>query len=327
LQKIERYDERSGRKMNEYSMRMAMVPDTAEVIENPVGASPALRFDTPDEQAVFALPGVPYEMVHLLDQEVMPYLRAHFVKRHVRSQIFRLVGIPESNLSKLLSDLEEELPPEIRLAYNPGMGLIDLRLYLECELNRQRAFDQRFEASAQQLEELIAEYHYGYKDDTLESVLGQILRERKLTLATAESCTGGALAARLISVSGASDYMRGGVVAYSNTLKMDLLGVQAEGLEFNGAVSERVALQMAEGARKHLGADIGISSTGIAGPEGGTDSKPVGTVWLGIADGQETWARCFHFGRDRQQNIERSVITALHQLWRRLRHQKLEAPA
>jgi nicotinamide-nucleotide amidase len=297
---------------------MAQIPDSAEALENHQGASPGLRFRLDNNRVMFALPGVPFEMKHLLEDEVLPYLMENYLEHYIQSRVFRTVGVPESKLAKLLGDLEEELPPQLSLAYNPGWGTLDLRLFLKCDSIQQSEFQYRFEETADEIERLIAEYHFGYKGDTLESVVGEKLRQQNLMIGIAESCTGGALAARLISVAGASDYVEGGIIAYSNAVKQKQLSVRPIILENYGAVSEPVAKQMASGVRDLLGADIGVSTTGIVGPSGGTDQKPVGTVWIGIADENESFARCFHIGKDRERNIERTVVTALHQLWRHL---------
>lgn len=318
LARLRTYYEKRGRTLNPISEKMSFVPQGAEVLLSDAGAAPGLRINRPDEGTLFALPGVPWEVDHLAERHLWPWLEANAAGGHVEQRVFRTVGVPESKLAGLLADFEAKLPPDVKLAYNPSLHSLDLRLVLATSRADWPDRKREYEGLAEDLRQTVAPYIYGVGDETLEAAVGAELKARGLTVALAESCTGGALAARLVSVAGASAWVRGGVVAYDNALKTQLLGVSEDLLREHGAVSEPVARAMAEGARLRLGADLGLSTTGIAGPDGGSDEKPVGTVWMAVADAKGTAAERHLFERDRGRNIGRSVAAALDLLRRRL---------
>ncbi len=311
LARMQTYYARRNRPLNPISEQMSFVPQGAEVLLSDVGAAPGLRIDRPAGGVLFVLPGVPWEVDHLAERYLWPWLEAHGTGGHVEQRVLRTVGAPESKLAALLAPLEDRLPPDLKLAYNPSLSSLDLRLVLHTAREDWPLRQPQYEALWAELQERVGPYIYGTGDDRLEGVLGDQLATRGLRIALAESCTGGALAARLVSVAGASAWVAGGVVAYSNELKMELLDVPQELLREHGAVSEPVARAMAEGVRQRLGADLGLSTTGIAGPDGGTPTKPVGTVWMACAGAEGTMARHHLFERDRSRNIERSVVAAL----------------
>ena len=303
---------RRGITMAAINERVALVPEGFEPLANPVGSAPGLwRAETVGgtERIVLLTPGVPRELKAMYREAIVPRLRRRDALRVIVHRTLLTVGIGESNLQERLGDLADYLGPTLRLASLPAAGSVRLRLTgsgtdpaaVEADLERLEAH----------LRERIGPYLYGHGDDTLEAALGRMLTERSLTIAVAESCTGGLVLHRLTNTSGSSAYVMGGVVAYSNAVKQGALGVEAEALMQHGAVSEVVARQMARGVRVHLDADVGISTTGVAGPTGGTPEKPVGTVWIGYADAHGDLARHNRFGADRAVNKTRAATAAL----------------
>ncbi len=302
--------ESRGIAFNELNRGQALVPDCCTVLFNAHGTAPGMWFER-GETVVVSLPGVPFEMEHLMQDEVMPRLKARFSLRSIVHRTLITAGLAESMLAERIAPWEEALPPYLKLAYLPNPGAVRLRLSayeVEGE-SVAREIAERFEA----LKEIIPEYVVGYETATVQELVHGTLTGRGETLATAESCTGGAIAARFTAMAGASAYFRGGVVAYSNDLKREVLGVSATDLERFGAVSEPVARQMAEGVRRLAGSDYAVA-TGIAGPSGGSDEKPVGTVWIAVAGPHGTVAACRQCGTDRGQIIDRASAFAIGML-------------
>lgn len=327
LDRIRAYYERRERDMPEKVKSLADMPQDFEKLGNPVGTAPGLWYrDELDggERILVVLPGVPQEMKAIFNASVRPRLTDRTDLRDVQHRTLQTTGIGESNLQEEIGDLSDVLGGALSLAYLPSTSGVRLRLTA-------RASDpEEAEAHLDRLEERLRQragrYIFGSGNDTLEGVLGNMLRDHGLTVATAESATGGFLGHRLTRVGGSSDYFLGGIVAYANAIKQHLLGVSEDTLMAHGAVSKPVAKQMAEGAREALGADIGISTTGIAGPGGGTPEKPVGTVWIGYADGTTTSARRLQFLDDRQLNKELFSTSALEMIRRHvLRREAKEA--
>lgn len=300
--------EARGIEYNELNQGQALVPACCTVLFNTHGTAPGMWFER-DGRIVISLPGVPYEMEHLMQDEVMPRLKAHFSLRQIIHRTLITVGLPESMLAKRIEAWEEALPPYLKLAYLPNPGAVRLRLSaydVEGE-----SVSKEIERQFEQLRTLIPHHMIGYETASMQELLHTLLTERGETLATAESCTGGTLAAKFTALPGASAYFRCGVVAYSNDAKHELLGVDAEAIARHGAVSEQVARQMAEGARRIAGADFAIATTGIAGPTGGSAEKPVGTVWIAVATPRRTIAILKQCGSDRNQIIDRAGAFAL----------------
>ena len=319
LEKIRERFHRRGRAMPAINERVALVPEGFEPLANSAGSAPGLwRVDTVEgkERIVVLVPGVPREMKAIYHEEMAPRLRDHTKQHVIFHRTLLTVGIGESNLQERIGDLSGYLGPALRLASLPASGSVRLRL---TATGTDRA---TVEAGLEELEAhlraQIGPYLYGTGDDTLEAVLGHMLAERGLTVAVAESCTGGLILHRLTNTSGSSAYVVGGVVAYANEVKQGALGVEEEALVQHGAVSEVVARQMAQGVRARLGADVGLSTTGVAGPSGGTPEKPVGTVWIGYADAHGNFAKLHRFGMDRAMNKTRSAIAALDLVRRQL---------
>ncbi|MEX0600240.1 MAG: competence/damage-inducible protein A [Rhodothermales bacterium] len=311
--RIRRRFESRGRRMPDSNRAQAMVPAGFAVLPNPAGTAPGLWREgvrSVNGRAMLAvLPGVPHEMKRLFRDEVQPRVLERGNVRMIEHRTLRTAGIGESNLQDAIGDLSDVLQDTLRLAYLPSTTGVRLRLTAFGKSGSDvHAHLQEFEGI---LRERIGRFIYGTENESLEGVVGRLLRERNLTIAVAESCTGGYVAHTITNVSGSSSYMLGGVIAYSNRIKTELLGVDPEVLEGDGAVSEAVARQMAAGIREHMDADIGVSTTGIAGPTGGTSEKPVGTVWIGYADRSRVEARLLRLVEERLLNKELTTTLLL----------------
>ena len=305
---VERMLTARGIEYNELNRSQSLVPACCTVLFNAHGTAPGMWFER-DGRVVVSLPGVPFEMEHLMQDEVMPRLKARFALRQIVHRTMITAGLAESMLAEKIAPWENALPPYLKLAYLPSPGVVRLRLSayeVEGE-SVAREIDRQFEA----LRRLIPYHVIGFERASMQELVHGILTQRGETLATAESCTGGAIAARFTAMPGASAYFLCGVVAYSNEAKSRILGVPAEEIARYGAVSEQVARRMAEGARRISGADYAVATTGIAGPTGGSDAKPVGTVWIAVATPRGTQAILKQCGTDRGQIIDRASAFAI----------------
>ncbi len=305
--------ETRGVTFNELNRQQSFVPECCEVLFNAHGTAPGMWFGGDGFGVVVSLPGVPFEMKSLMVDVVEPRLRERFVLRESVHRTLITFALPESMLAERIADWEDALPEYLHLAYLPNAGRVRLRLSaydVESAADVRREIDARFAA----LEREIPNNILGYEGASMEGVIHNRLIEMGRTLAIAESCTGGALTAKFTAMAGASNYLMGGVVTYSNESKINILGVRAETIARFGAVSEEVAIEMAEGARRAMGADYAVSTTGIAGPSGGSDEKPVGTVWIGISTPEGSFAQMKQQGTERSQVIDRAVSEALRLL-------------
>ena len=310
--------------LNRLTATQWMVPQSAEILPNRVGSAPIMvfrkevektsKFVIQNPKLLIAMPGVPHEMQIAMHEQVLPYLSqcaSHNSQSPIIHRTLLLYGIAESTLALLIEDWENALPSSMHLAYLPKDGIIRLRLSSYGE-----ATNEEIEQQLSALQPLISDYIIASEDLPLEVLLGNLLKQRQQTIATAESCTGGRLAALLNAQSGSSAFYMGSVVAYANDVKEQVLGVQQDTLLKYGAVSEQTVREMANGVRALLHTDYAIATSGIAGPTGGTADKPVGTVWIAWATPDGTSAECFHFGvaREREQITSRAVTTALVKL-------------
>ncbi len=306
---------RFNRPMLDVNRQQALVPANCQVLFNAVGTAPGMWFE--DQGTVFvSMPGVPFEMKKLMTDEVLPRLRERFAIAPIEHVVVMTVGLGESFLAEKIAAWEEALPPNFKLAYLPSLGAVRLRLTGADD--GQPDLRGRMLALLPALRERIGSYIFAETETTLEAAIGQLLLAKGLTLATAESCTGGLVAHRITGVPGSSAYFRGGVVAYHNDIKMNELNVPAETLAVSGAVSAATVQAMAEGARQRLGADVAVATSGIAGPGGGTPDKPVGTICIAVADAQGTLSKQFNFDRGRDLNITYTAQSVLALLWQRL---------
>ncbi len=310
---------RRSRTMSPSNLSQALVPEGFTVLPNPVGTAPGLWWSGVHQDRtllVAILPGVPHEMQYLFRHEVKPRIRGIEGLHVIQHRTLLTSGIGESNLQDLIGDLSDFLDDHLRLAYLPSTSGVRLRLTAYASLPEEA--QERLDRIETHLRNRIGKFIYGANSDTLESVVVELLKQSGQKIAVAESCTGGFVAHRLTNVSGSSEVVVGGIIAYSNRVKVDLLDVDPGVLEAEGAVSEPVAKQMASGIRQRLGADIGISTTGIAGPTGGTPEKPVGTVWIGYSDERNTFARLLHLAEERVLNKELASTSVLTLLYHRL---------
>lgn len=300
---------------NELNRGQAMVPECCTVLHNAHGTAPGMWFER-GESVVISLPGVPFEMQHLIDEEVMPRLRERFTLREIVHRTMITFGIAESILAERIASWEEALPHYIRLAYLPAPNMVRLRLSAyEVEGKEvSREIDSLFEA----LRTIIPDNIAGFEDASVEELVHNTLIERGKTLAVAESCTGGVIASKFTAQAGASAYFLSGVVSYSNEAKSEILGVKMSDITQYGAVSEQVAMAMAKGVKVISHSDFAISTTGIAGPTGGSEAKPVGTVWIGIATPDRCFAVRKNCGTDRSQIIARATAYAIAMLYEEL---------
>lgn len=300
-----------GIAFNALNRSQAEVPTACTVLHNAHGTAPGMWFEDAG-RVIVSLPGVPFEMEHLMEDEVMPRLKEHFALHQIVHRTLITAGLAESLLAERIEKWEEALPSYLKLAYLPAPGIVRLRLSAYEVEGEQvcEEIDRRFA----ELRELIPDYVVGFETATVEEQVHELLIERGATLALAESCTGGKIASKFTAMAGASAYLLAGVVAYANEAKTNILGVDAELIRRHGAVSEEVARQMAEGARRVAGADYALATTGIAGPTGGTAEKPVGTVWFALAMPTETIALKHACGTDRGQVIDRATAYAIRLL-------------
>jgi nicotinamide-nucleotide amidase len=300
-----------GRVMTALNTQQAALPTNCTYIPNLWGTAPGMWFEK-DNVVYVSLPGVPYEMKSLMEHAILPKLKARFVTNIIQHKIIRTIGIGESFLAEVIEAWEDALPPHIRLAYLPHFGQVKLRL--TATGSNQEVLDAEIQQQVALLLPLIQEYVFGYDTDELESVIGKLLVDNNATIGTAESCTGGLVASNIVNIPGSSEYFEGGIVSYSNAVKINTLGVSRETLEEYGAVSEQTAKEMAEGARRALKTTFAISTTGIAGPDGGTPDKPVGTVWIACATPTETITQLLTLRSNRKVNIEMTSSYVLNLL-------------
>ena len=310
--------ERRGISFNDLNRGQAMVPDCCTVLFNAYGTAPGMWFETESGAVVISLPGVPFEMEHLMEDEVMPRLKAHFSLHANVHRTMITAGLPESMLAERIEEWENALPKWMKLAYLPAPNIVRLRLSAYDREDGQAA-REAINAEFDKLHNIIPGHIVGFEGATMQSLVHEVMRERGLTLATAESCTGGTIASLFTAMAGASAYFLGGVVAYANEVKRDVLGVNYDDIMTHGAVSETVARQMAEGVRRTTGADYAIATTGIAGPTGGSEAKPVGTVWMAVATPTHTVAVMRNSGLDRGQMISRASAYAIELLYKELK--------
>lgn len=311
LQQVTSMLSRRNIRINQLNQDQALVPEKCTVLPNAVGTAPGMWFEK--NNTIFAsMPGVPFEMEYLMKKEILPRLQKKGQAQSIYHQTVLVQGLPESMLAELIEAWELALPPFIKLAYLPSAFMVRLRLsaygtdlaLLEEETSRQ----------IKKLKELIPKNIFGFNDDTLAGVTGKMLIEANATLGIAESCTGGYIAHLFTLNPGSSAYFKGGVVSYANEVKSSVLGVKAGTLAAYGAVSKEVALEMVKGAKNTLHTDYAIATTGIAGPDGGSAEKPVGTVWIAVAGKHNIVTECFNFANNRERNIIRSAQTAINML-------------
>ncbi len=294
--------------MNELNRSQAYVPQDAVILPNRVGSAPVIWFGK-EGNVLVSMPGVPQEMTTVMTEEVIPRLRERFSTDFILHRSFMVKNYPESVLAEKLQTWEELLPHCIKLAYLPKPGW--MRLRLTARGGQKQELSRLLDEEGEKLKAILGEDLYADQELAPEVLLGEVLTEKGWTVATAESCTGGHIAARITSVAGSSAYFRGSIVAYANQVKEDLLGVLPETLEKYGAVSRQTVIEMVKGAMNALKTDCALATSGIAGPTGGTPDKPVGTVWIAVACKNEIFTFLQQGDRGREMNIERACNKAL----------------
>lgn len=308
---LQSFMERLGRVPTEAHYQQCYMPGGATLLENAMGTAPGMWFQK-GEHVLVAMPGVPYEMKSIMTQQVLPRLQQTFQTRALEHRTILTAGLGESLLAKQLADFEDSLPPHIKLAYLPNLAKVRLRL--SAAGDNPAILNEQIKEKVEAVKNILGDVIYGFGNETLEQKVGDMLVERKMTLATAESCTGGYLAHLITSVPGSSAYFLGSVISYSNDVKVHQLGVTPETLEKYGAVSEQTVVEMVTGLLQKIPATIGLSISGIAGPGGGTAEKPVGTVWLALSDGKNTLTRKLTLGKSRLLNIQYASSEALNMI-------------
>jgi nicotinamide-nucleotide amidase len=293
------------------NLKQALFPEGAEILPNPVGTAPGFRVSLRQNKTLLWLSGVPQEMTAMFEQAVVPWITAEYgLANQIFSNAFKIYGLTESKLDELVKPVG--LDSAIKLSFRAHYPDLTLGVTVAGGAEEQRQFIE----ACKRIRLILGSHIYAEGDTTLEERVGQLLIERQQTLALAESCTGGLISHRITSIAGSSAYYLGGVTSYANDVKIELLGVRPATLEKYGAVSQETALEMSHGVRERIGADYGLSVTGIAGPSGGTPEKPVGTVWISIAQEKNHEARLFQFHGDRERIILGTSQAALN--WLRL---------
>ena len=306
------------------NLAQADVPENCEVIPNRLGTAPVMVFRFPEERfrhkaTLYSLPGVPFEAIGALD-DILNDIKEHYFLSDIYHRTVMTYGIAESALAEMIADWEDNLPADMHLAYLPN-ALTGVRLRLSIYGGMREDQEARIENELKGLHAILGDIIYSDKDDTLESAIGEILKATGKTLSTAESCTGGMISSLITSVPGSSEYFLGSVTSYANSVKENVLGVPSKIIEEYGAVSSECVSAMAEGVRRLTGSDYSVATSGIAGPGGGSNQKPVGTVWIGVSSHMGTETFSLRFNSDRKRNIERFSSSALHILLKRIKNE------
>lgn len=310
LENIESLFKEKNIALNELTRNQAFVPLNSTVIQNRVGTAPVLWFEK-NGKILVSMPGVPFEMRWAMKEEVIPRLSKRFQTKTFLKHVFYTQGISESGLAMHLNNFEDQLPDGFGMAYLPGDGIIRLRLSVKGDEHANEMVKQ-----AGNLKGLLGHHLLAESEETLQKLLSDTLKDRGMSLSLAESCSGGYLAHLLTSIPGASSYFKGSVVSYANSAKRNLLGVKQGTLDTHGAVSQQVVEEMAKGAIEAFGTDCSIAVSGIAGPDGGTAEKPVGTVWICTICKDSVVSKQYMFGKSRENNIRRSATMAIVQMLR-----------
>jgi nicotinamide-nucleotide amidase len=308
---IERLFSERGKGVSEINRLQAMLPVACRPLKNSRGTAAGMHFEK-DGKIIISMPGVPYEMQSMMEDSVLPELKNKFNLLPIIHKTILTHGIGESDLSELISSWEDSLPAKMKLAYLPSPGLVRLRITAMEAGNSN--LEKEVESEAEKLKSIAGKYIFGYDEESIENIIGNLLVNKNATISTAESCTGGFIAHRLTTIPGSSRYYTGSVVAYDNRIKEEFLNVDPSAIEKFGAVSKEVAVMMAESVRKKFKTDYSIAATGIAGPDGGSEQKPLGTVWIAISSPDKTITRQLSLGKGRDRVIFETSQYALNLL-------------
>ena len=311
LKNIESIFSNRGLPLTNLNGKQAEVPDCCIPLLNRKGTAPGMWFNKHD-RILISLPGVPFEMQALMDNEVIPRIKQFINNEVIIHETIQTFGLAESFLAEKLAEWEKLIPHNIKLAYLPSPTAIRLRL--SAYGYERDNLPIKIQTLIKSLKEIIPKYIFGFGETTMQQIVGDMLKKTNATLTIAESCTGGAISHLVTQIPGSSVFYKGSVVVYSNELKTNILGINKQVINEHGAVSREVVEAMALETRKKLSSDYAIATSGIAGPDGGTDDKPVGTVWIAAASGKSLESKSFWFSGDRSVNILRSSVTALNML-------------
>ena len=304
-----------GLTLSSPNQKQAEIPEACTPIKNNHGSAAGMWFEK--KMKIFiSMPGVPFEMKPMVSEYIIPKIQKQYRAQAIVHKTVLTQGIGESWLAQKIETWEDNLPDNIKLAYLPQPGIVRLRLTAVGK--NKKALEHQVDDKIKKLLTIIPDYFFGFDNDQLSEIVGELLRKKGQSVSTAESCTGGYIAHLITSIAGSSDYFRGSVVAYANEIKQQELDVKKKSLIDFGAVSETVVKQMAEGARKKFQTDFAIATSGIAGPGGGTEEKPVGTTWIAISTPEKTIAQHYLFGEHRERNIRKTALTALKMLRKEL---------
>lgn len=295
--------------ITELNRQQAFLPESCTPIRNAIGTAPGMWFEE-NGKVFVSMPGVPFEMKLMMTELILPKLKAYFKTPEIIHKVIQTTGIAESILAERIEDWETNLPPHIKLAYLPSLS--GVRLRLTGQGDEATILEQELDNEVKKLQHIIPGYIFAIGEIPLEEAIGILLKDRNLTIATAESCTGGYLAHKLTSIAGSSAYFQGSIIAYHNEVKIQELNVKKETLLQHGAVSEATVREMAENVCLKFNTDVGVATSGIAGPGGGTPEKPVGTIWVACAFKGKTVAKLIHYNKDRKLNIEYTAMVALN---------------
>ncbi len=304
------FDQR-GIPITDAHKQQCYMPSKATLFTNLKGTAPAMWLEK-NGIIYVSMPGVPFEMKYLMEHEVLPKIIERFPQQTVLHETILVAGIGESTVAQKIEDIEDALPPSIAIAYLPSLECVKIRL--STKGNDKKYLERELVKWKDKIVNRLGTHVFGFNNQTLHSVVSDLLKEKKLKLSIAESCSGGFISHSLTKEPGASAFFDGGIVSYDNRLKVELLGVKKETLDNYGAVSEQTVIEMAEGVVKVCKTDVSISISGIAGPTGGTELKPVGTIWMAVSDGKNTQTRKLQLGKDRWKNIQYATSKALFML-------------
>lgn len=311
LADVEKFVKNRGFEINDFNRKQALVPSTCEVIRNPIGTAPTMLFEK-NNSIIISMPGVPFEMKQIFTEKVIPNLKSKITFPDSCIKFVQTFGIPESVMAEKLSDFEKELPKNIKIAFLPSPEVLKIKFFSFGE--EQKTICANINTQIEKLKTILGKNIFGFDGITLEKAVAEKLIELKKTVSTAESCTGGHIGHKFTSIPGSSEFFCGGVVSYSNRVKIQTLGVKTETIENFGAVSEETVREMAAGALKLLKTDYTIAVSGVAGPGGGSKEKPVGTTWIAVGSKNKILSFMFKFGNRRDINIRRATATALFML-------------
>lgn len=313
LRHVESYFKNKKRPILDVNRLQAMVPTKCEVLHNAMGTAPGMWVEE-NGKVVVSMPGVPYEMRYLVDNGILPKLKAKTQGLTITNKYIHTIGVGESSIAKQLEDLEDALPEHIKMAYLPSPGIVKLRL-TGTGLNASE-LDVEMTKHQMAMSDRLGQIVFGYKNDTISSVVGELLLQKGKNIGTVESCSSGYMAQLITQTPGSSAYFEGSLVTYSYRLKEEFLKVEHSTLEKHGAVSQETIEEMAKGGLSKLGTDYAIATSGIAGPGGGLQHKPVGTVWIAVADKDKVVSKQYRFGSDRTRNIHLTAVMGLEMLRR-----------